>query len=160
MIREDGCSTSDESDPPGISRDSVFYGPITSCGCEECTHISEELRHKRWDEISPAFLNFTCSPTLLTPKAFNAFLPAYLLLALNGFSRHSVAGDFTVYSLCPNDGDDNGQQHLGWIVQRAQLMSPAQIQVIRAFLTFVQENAGSGEWFRRFITNILEKVWR
>src|SRR6266478_7834358 len=32
-----------------------FYGPITSCDCEECTHIREELRHKRWDEISTTF---------------------------------------------------------------------------------------------------------
>ena len=60
-----------------------FDGPITSCDCEECTHIREELRHTRWDEISTAFLDLTCSPTLLTPEAFHAFLPAYLLRALD-----------------------------------------------------------------------------
>src|ERR1700730_2045732 len=87
-----------------------FYGPITSCDCEECTDIREELRHKRWDEISIAFLDRTCSPTLLTPEAFNAFLPAYLLRALDDLSEYSVVVEFTVYSLCPNDPDEDAEQ--------------------------------------------------
>jgi hypothetical protein len=129
-----------------------FYGPVTSCDCEECTHIREELRHKRWDEISTTFLDFTSSPTLLTPEAFNAFLPAYLLRALDDLDRHS---EFTVYCLCPDNED--GVSHL---LQRARLMNPVQIQAIRAFLVFVQENAGDAEWFRPFITGALEKVWQ
>ena len=36
-------------------------------------------------------LDFTCSPTLLTPEAFNAFLPAYLLRALYDLDRHRRA---------------------------------------------------------------------
>jgi len=144
-----------------------FDGPITSCDCEECTGIREELRHKRWDEVPVTFLDLTCSPTLLTPEAFNAFLPAYLLRALDDLSRHSVVVEFTVYSLCPNDSQENGQgAHAGSedgvnrLLQRARLMSLAQIQAIRAFLMFVQENAGDGEWFRPFVARALENVWR
>jgi hypothetical protein len=140
-----------------------FYGPITCCDCEECTSIREELRHKGWDEISTAFLDFTCSPTLLTPEAFGAFLPAYLLRALDDLGRHSVVVEFTVYSLCPNQPEENGKEDrvgVGRLLQRARLMSPLQIQAIRAFLMFVQENAGDAEWFRPFITDALEKVWQ
>jgi hypothetical protein len=144
-----------------------FYGPITACDCEECTHIRNELRHKRWDEISAGFLDLTCSATLLTPEAFNTFLPAYLLRALDNLSRHNVVTEFTVYSLCPNDALENEQDaHAGRedeesrLLPRAKLMSPAQIQAIRAFLVFVEENAADGEWFRPFISRALETVWR
>jgi hypothetical protein len=135
-----------------------FDGPITSCDCEECTNIREELRHKRWDEISTAFLDSTCSPMLLTPEAFHAFLPAYLLRALDDLSPHSVVVEFTVYSLCPDKSDQNGQGER--LSQRARLMNPSQTEAIRAFLVFVQENAGDAKWFRPFITGALEEVWQ
>jgi len=144
-----------------------FYGPITSCDCEECAHIREELRHKRWDEISPAFVDFTCSPALLTPEAFNAFLPAYLLRALDDLPEHCAVVEFTVYSLCPNQPEENGQDErrdyedgVNRLLQNARLMSPPQIQAIRGFLSFVQENAGNAEWLRPFIIDALKKVWR
>ena len=144
-----------------------FDGPITSCDFEECTDIREELRHKRWNEVSIAFLDHTCSPTLLTPEAFNAYLPAYLLRALDDLSRDSIVVEFTVYSLCPNDPDEDGlQAHAGSdyqmnrLFQVARFMTPAQVQAIRAFLMFVQENAGDGEWLGPFIKRALETVWR
>jgi hypothetical protein len=39
-------------------------------------------------------------------------------------------------------------------------MSPAQIQAIRAFLLFVQENISDGGWFRSSIMTALEAIWR
>jgi hypothetical protein len=144
-----------------------FYGPITPCDCEECTDIREGLRHKRWDEIPTAFLDSTCSPTLLTPEAFTAFIPAYLLRALDNYlDRYSVIVEFTVYSLCSNPAKNGAEDESGYAkevsgrLERARLMNPLQIQVIREFLVFVQKNAGNAEWFRPFITDALEKVWR
>src|SRR6266436_3269447 len=138
----------------------LFYGPITSCDCEECKDIQQELRHKRWDEIPAEFLDLTCSPMLLTPEAFNAFLPAYILRALDDLSRHAVVVEFTVYSLCPGDpqedGPEVGARRVSDLLERARLMSAAQIQAIRAFLVFIQENASDAEWFRPFITIALE----
>lgn len=136
-----------------------FCGPITTCDCQECTDIREELRHKRWDEISTAFLDFTCSPMLLTPEAFNAFLPAYLLRALDDLGRYSAVVEFTVYSLCP-DKPENNDVSSRLLLQRVRLMSPLQIQAIRAFLMFVQENAGAAEWFRPSITSALKEFWQ
>ena len=88
--------------------------PLSKLEREECTGIREELRHKRWDEVPVTSLDLTYSPTLLTPEAFNAFLPAYLLRALDDLSRHSVVVEFTVYSLCPNDSHKNGQEAHDW----------------------------------------------
>jgi hypothetical protein len=144
-----------------------FYGPITSCKCDECMSIREGLQRKQWDQVPTAFLDSTCSPTLLTPEAFQAFLPAYLLRSLDDLSLHSVVLEFTVYSLCPDDHQENGHEAQsdrphGYrrLVQRASLMSPAQTQAIRSFLLFVQENAADREWFRPFITRALQTFWR
>lgn len=151
-----------------------FDGPITPCECAECTDLRKELRHKRWDEISAAFLDFTCSPTLLTPEAFQAFLPAYLHRALDHLSGDSpddlgfdsVVVEFTVYCLCPSppakaqEATVSRDDQVSRLLERARLMSPAQIQAIRAFLVLVQENARNAEWYRPFIASALERVWQ
>lgn len=76
-----------------------FDGPITVCDCEECMEISNALRGKCWDEVSAEFLHLSCSPVLLTAEAFCAFLPAYLLRALEDIERRTVVLEFTVCSL-------------------------------------------------------------
>jgi hypothetical protein len=144
-----------------------FYGSITSCNCDECTDIRDQVRDKRWDEIPTAFLDLTCGPTLLTPEALHAFLPAYLLRALDGLSQRTVVLEFTVYSLCPNDPEENGLEEdasgdkkMNRLLEQARLMSPAQVQAICAFLQFVKEKANDGEWLQRFVTPALETVWQ
>ena len=103
---------------------------------------------------------------LLTPEAFTAFLPAYMLRALDDLSPHAVVAEFTVYGLCPSDLEENGEENssneykVNNLLQCAGLMTPEQIQAIREFLVFMQENAGDGRWFRPMITSSLEKVWR
>jgi|HubBroStandDraft_1064217.scaffolds.fasta_scaffold53384_3 hypothetical protein len=137
-----------------------FYGPITPCDCEECTDIRDGLRHKRWDEISTQFLDFTCSPVLLTPEAFHAFLPAYLLRGLDDLGGDTVVREFTVYSLCPNGSEEQSHEYQNQLLQVASFMSPLQIQAGRAFLVFVQENAAHGKWFRPFVARALDGIWR
>lgn len=143
-----------------------FDGSITICDCDECTHLRKELTHKRWDEISNAFLDLTCSPVLLTPEAFNAFLPAYMLRALDDLSPFAVVAEFTVYSLCPNYPEENGEEgssneyKVKELIKCASLLNSSQIQAIRAFLVFVNENSGEGEDFQPIITSALETIWR
>jgi hypothetical protein len=137
-----------------------FYGPITPCDCEECLDIREGLRHKQWDQVSAAFLDFTCSPTLLTPEAFHAFLPAYLLRALDDLSGRTVVLEFTVYSLCPDDDEEDcWEAHAQSLLPRVSLMSPSQTQAIRSFLLFVQEYADDRGGLRAFITRGLKTTW-
>ncbi len=141
-----------------------FCGPITPCECEECMDIREGLRHKQWDQIPAAFIELTCNLTLLTPEAFQAFLPAYLLRALDDLSGDGIVVHLAVHCLCPNKNPDDGKAvhiaHERLLLQRAGLMSPAQIQAIRSFLQFVEKNAGHREWFQPYISRALETVWR
>jgi hypothetical protein len=60
-----------------------FWGDAIECSCEECREISRELRGKTWDEPADPFLDETWAPMLLTPRATAAFLPAWLLRALD-----------------------------------------------------------------------------
>lgn len=80
----------------------TFHGTVTECKCEECTDISTYLRGRAWTDVSDEFVRLTCSPNLLTNEAFHAFVPAYLLRALDGLTeRHDVVLEFTIYNLTP-----------------------------------------------------------
>jgi hypothetical protein len=143
-----------------------FFGPIALCQCDECTEIKEGLREKQWDEIPAAFLDFTLNPTLLAPEAFQAFLPAYLNRALDDLDGEVL--EFTVYSLSPNINAEVDhpftptpeEVRTTWLLGRVRLMSTAQMEAIRAFLSFIEENAADRDWFRPFITAALDRVWR
>jgi hypothetical protein len=108
----------------------AYYGPITACDCEECSQLREELRHKPWDEVSTDIIDLTCSPTLLTPEAFHAFLPAYMLRGLDDLIGKRVVLEFTMYSLCPDpepDDETANQKKELRLRTRSSLMTPAQV---------------------------------
>jgi len=142
---------------------SVFEGPATDCKCEECAEISNTLAHKRWDEVPHSFLDFTCSPTLFTPQAFAAFLPAYLLRALDDLEGSTVVLEFTTYSLSPYDSDGDVEQqkrNIERLLMRARVMTAAQISAVRDFLRFVSLNAKDADWFQPFVQTALDEGWR
>jgi hypothetical protein len=95
----------------------------------------------------------------------NHVLHEALLRALDDLSGRGVVLEFTVYSLCPYD-DEDGQdeetvrRHEADLLDRASLMSPAQIQAIRSFLLFVKENADDRRDLRPYLARALENVWR
>jgi hypothetical protein len=103
MVAQDLQNQIREAFPP-----THFEGPVTACDCEECREIREALRNKRWDQVPADFFDLTCSPTLLTPEAFHAFLPAYLLRAINDLNTPSILVEFSVYSLSPGGDEDDG----------------------------------------------------
>ena len=69
----------------------------------------------------------------MDPEAWPAFLPAYLFRAL---------------------------EKTEWRLLRSLVMSPEQIEAIRAFLLFVQENVENAKWFERYIPKALAEVWK
>jgi hypothetical protein len=139
-----------------------YYGPITACDCDECKEIREELCNKRWDEIPTAFLDQTCSPTLLTPEAFHAFVAAYMIRGLDDLIGDRLVLEFTLYSLCPDlepDDETAKQVKETRLRERAKLMIPAQVQAIRSFLTFAAANAENRELFRPMVGAALDSIW-
>lgn len=147
----------------------AFYGRVTACPCEECKGIRDTLQRRSWDEIPPEFIDLTCSPTLLETEAFQSFLPAYLMRALGDLAGDNVVLEFTVYSLCPagpgGDANPATRSHEmpsgdRLLIERARLMSHAQVAAIRAFLSFVMKHSANGRWFRTCVGASLETVWR
>lgn len=136
--------------------DEAFCEPVTNCKCEECSSMSKELRYKKWGDVPPAFLDFTCSPTLLTAAAFQAFLPAYMLRAINDFAGDSNVLEFTVYSLSPALSDeDTFEQNSPKLMERAALMTAEQIHSVRSFLWFASQDDG----LKRFAEAALHTAW-
>lgn len=131
-----------------------FVAPVTDCSCEECTEIIRNLQDKSWDQGEPAFIDFTCCPVLLTPEAFRAFLPAYLLRALDDLAGKTNVLEFTVYSLCPEETRDNPR-----IGERARLMSPTQVSAIREFLLYAARHTAEAEYLQPFVSAGLETIW-
>ncbi len=126
---------------------SVFEGAVTDCNCEECTDIGHALNGKRWDEVPDSFVDFTCSPVLLTPEAFAAFLPAYMLRALNDLEARTVVLELTTYSLSPYDSDDEcvSEQHVNVLKIRAGAITSAQMTAVGDLLRFASINAREPE---------------
>ena len=61
----------------------VVLGVITPHECEECAAIRQSLEGRTWHEISNAFAEeFSGSLPLLSPEAYNAFLPVWLRAAV------------------------------------------------------------------------------
>jgi hypothetical protein len=142
---------------------SPFRGSITTCDCQECLDLRAALSNKRWDEVPTEFLDVTCSPTLLNAKAYQAFLPAYMLLALGDVIGGSAVLEFKLYSLCP-EVHENDDQHAieyrnQYLKERAALMTLAQVQAIKSFLLFVAAHANGGALLP-LVGPALENTWR
>ena|ERR1041385_1161273 len=127
----------------------AFYGTITSCTCEECRDFDQNLRHKRWDEVPVEYIDFTCSPTLLTPEAFAAFLAACLMRAMDNMTNKST--------VCPNPEEE---EQRAYRLERVRVMNPDQIQAVRSFLQYVANNAENADWFQDFIQPALATIWK
>jgi hypothetical protein len=139
-----------------------YYGSITTCDCDECKEIREDLRDKRWDEVPNTFIDFNSSPVSLTPEAFQAFLPAYMLRGLDDLIGERMVLEFTVYSLCPDREPDDeiaDQKKRTWLSMRRNVMTSEQLQAIRNFLTFVTANAKDRESWRPIVDKAFETIW-
>jgi hypothetical protein len=77
-----------------------------------------------------------------------------MLRALDDLTERSVTLEFTVYSLCPVESEEKRD-----LLELGRSMTRTQVQAIRDFLEFVQENAENGAWFRQYITPALEIAW-
>jgi hypothetical protein len=162
-FQEDGIAAGGFVVDPEHLRDAIrsafppspFYGRVTDCECEECSGIARTLAGKSWDEVPAEFIDSTCSPVLLTPAAFQAFVAAWLVRSLDFPDRRSAVVEFTVYSLCPPDPDDGGSAER--VRALAALMDSRRVAAIRDFLSFVRRT--EGEWIEEFVVRALDSVW-
>jgi len=139
-----------------------FVGPATNCQCDECRSIDDELRKRRWTDVSASLLDSTCSPTLLTPAAMQAFVPAYMLRALDRlYEGHDVVVEFTTYSLSPHsiEDEEKNEYQKNKLIECYSLMTPNQVRAVRMFLECVANRAPDAEWLHQFIEPALRSIW-
>jgi hypothetical protein len=121
--------------------DTVFSGSITTADGRFNEYLDEEealyesLHDKKWSDIPTLFLKqFANRAVLLTPEAFVAFLPAWLMCA---FEDEEVRS-YMVYSFNP-DTNSHQQLHESGIQRTIQAMGVAQRDTLKAFLTYCVE---------------------
>jgi hypothetical protein len=118
-------------------------GNIVLCECEECRGVRKDFTNIKWQKASDKLLegNYDKIP-LLSPEAFNYFLPAYLLYTLNNFDgMFSDVCEYTLYAVTPNKNwkDENGSVTSFW-KEKFSLFTSAQMNVIYHFLESARQN--------------------
>ena len=114
-----------------------FRGVVsTHDECDDGIYLRRELPGKTWADLSPEVLfHGSIALSLLEPDALACFLPAWLLRSMQTFSDTSIVLEFTLYFLCPGNGED------GWDERRiaalTALFAPAQKGVIGDLLRAV-----------------------
>ena len=98
--------------------------------CLECQDIRRDFRRQSpWTIEASVLERRYDSQPLLSPQAFQYFLPAYMIYALGHLN--SLVAQFTQYSLAPTDFDD-------WHRQRFSRFTTSQKASIIAFLEFMK----------------------
>jgi len=89
----------------------VLRGLVTPADNEECAEeiddnldLRDHLQSRSWNELSAQIIDRQAGGLpVLTPDAFAAFLPAWLMRSLDGFGGDNEVREFTVYELCRSD---------------------------------------------------------
>ena len=144
----------------------AFFGPITGgCKCDECAELSKSLRQQSWDTLSDNTMDaqFGSLP-LLSPEAFAAYLPAWLMRSLDSpDNEQQKFREWTLYTLALYHDVEDGVEELlrktDWLRWRAERLTPEQIAAIGAFLQFIRDHARISDWDRESIDRAIDVVW-
>src|SRR5438270_12079349 len=80
-----------------------FGGLVTIHKCDEGRELLSELPGKTWTEVPSSFIaENSLSLPLLEPDALVAFLPAWLIHAVEKLDQDNQVLEFTLYFLAPN----------------------------------------------------------
>jgi hypothetical protein len=117
-----------------------FHGVVsTHDECDEGIALRRELTGKQWDEVPAEFVDQNSgSLPLLESDALVAFLPAWLLRAIEDFNPASLVLEFTLYFLSPGSEDDGWNENA--IAKRVGLFNDAQKTLIAEFLQDIALN--------------------
>jgi len=127
---------------------------IIEHSCPECADVAETFGGLTWPELSAEAIDshFQSLP-LLSPAAFQQFLPAFMARACERGDDPTGVNDvleFTVYALLPNHVDE-------WWLGHVATLTEAQAMVVLRFIDHAQET--SGDYFGKPPVEALE-YWR
>ena len=127
--------------PPG-----PFYGLVsTHDECDDGIDLRRMLPGKRWDEVPADFIDFNSAPLpLMEHRALVAFLPAWLLRAMERLVEGSVLSEYTMYFFCPGSEDEGWEEER--IAQLIRLFDAPQRVVISDYLRAIAEREALKYW--------------
>lgn len=110
--------------------------------------IVRSLKHQRWTHIPASFLERHLGDfVFLTAEAFTAFIPAWLLFALDNDNQ---GGEFIAYTFAPDEvheaspNENPSQLQIRPLtVEMFRALTPPQRRVIRDFLIYLSEHHAS-----------------
>jgi hypothetical protein len=74
--------------------------------------LRDKLSNRAWNEVTAEVIGMHAADLpLLTPEAFAAFLPAWLMHSLEDLSGDNKVRDFTVQEFCRHDAHPTLQEH-------------------------------------------------
>lgn len=139
---------------------------VTACDCDECTEVERCLEGRRWDEISGEVVDAQLgSLPLLSPQAFQAFLPAWLLRSLDHLdARSNDVREWTLFSLAvyqrERDKPEHRRKRITRLIEREERFSADQVAAVRAFLKIAMKHSHITDGDRESIIRALDLVWR
>ena len=115
---------------------------------DDARELYYTLRNLKWSEVPEAFIrSYPSELGLLEHAEFVAFLPAWLLQALEDAGKANPVREYMIYMFDPHDRATISKSHM---VRRVQQMNPAQRATVRSVLEtlkqhepskFIRENA-------------------
>jgi len=121
--------------------------------CMDDVDIQEFYGGVRWQEMTDAMVvNGYAAPTAFSAKAFQYYLPAFLLWTLRNPDSTDYAGEAILLALDP--GTPKEMLH-DFRMSKFALLTERQPEAVRAFLTHVAAHPDLGE----FAQAALENYW-
>ena len=126
----------------------AFQGPVTPADNEgwaeeidDDLDLRDNLRGRAWNELAAQLIDRQAGGLpLLTPEAFAAFLPAWLMRSLDGLSGDNEVREFTVYAFCRSDTHPALQEHHRI---RLAMLNREQRKTVTDFLILVSRHEGN-----------------
>lgn len=101
--------------------------------CPECEEVSEAFKGKHWKEVVSSLHSFPDNIYLLTPEAYQFYLPAFLIYSILK-DESDMRVDFTIHSFS-----------FAKFRSQIELFSIEQKKVIKAFLEYMERKFLSEE---------------
>lgn len=122
---------------------------IAPCGCWECSEVEKDFQDavsaSSWQTLATSIIERHFSVlALLSPRAFNSFLPAFLVYALQNYNASDV-WEWTIYTLTPGKESDNSSE---WWRERLHLFTEEQMNVIYQYLNLIRQDPDAYDFYK------------
>ncbi len=119
--------------------------------CFDDVDILEFYGGVRWQEMTDTMVvRGYAAPAAFSPRAFQYYLPAYLIWTLKNPDSPEYAGESLLLALDPAS---DGERLHAFKKSKFQMLTPQQVSVVRKFLRLLSDHAYLGELAEQALAN-------